>query len=353
MFSAEDMSSYSEVMLWRDYDRGLGVVHNVPVYAQRGNNGVGLTRGYVDNFLMASGLPIYDNASGYVGDDLINDVRDSRDGRLWLFLKEPGQKNILYPSSEGTHGTEIEPVPNITRIDGETGYGTGYTIRKGLNYDAKHTGNGKGFTGAIVFRATEAYLNYMEACYEKNGNLDSDAAKYWRLIRDRAKVDNDYTKTIGATNMLEEAKNDWGAYSAGNLVDATLYNIRRERRCELMAEGLRMMDLKRWRSLDKMINDPYHIEGFKLWGPIQDWYSDGELKPGDNVSTPERSVYFRPYERKGDELVYDGYRWHMAHYLNPIAYEHFLITSEDNDVSTSPIYQNPGWPTAANMPPVN
>jgi len=48
--------------------------------------------------------------------------------------------------------------------------------------------------------------------------------------------------------MAKEAETDWGAYSAGQVIDATRYNIRRERRCELMAEGLRSMDLHRWRA---------------------------------------------------------------------------------------------------------
>src|SRR5690606_38296230 len=65
MFGAEDMSGFEEVLLWRDYDKGLGVVHNVPVYAQLGNYGVGLTKGMVDSFVMANGLPIYASGSGY------------------------------------------------------------------------------------------------------------------------------------------------------------------------------------------------------------------------------------------------------------------------------------------------
>ena len=38
----------------------------------------------------------------------------------------------------------------------------------------------------------------------------------------------------------------------------------------------------------------------------------------------------------------------MAHYLDPIAIQHFLITSENNNLESSPIYQNPGWPLTAN-----
>ncbi len=48
-------------------------------------------------------------------------------------------------------------------------------------------------------------------------------------------------------------------------MDPTLYSIRRERRTELMAEGLRWMDLIRWRSLDQLMKQPYQLEGFHLW----------------------------------------------------------------------------------------
>lgn len=359
MFSAVSMSTYSEVLLWRKYDKGLNIVHNVPVYAQLGNYAVGLTKGMVDGFLMDNGLPIYATGSGYAGDDYIADVRKNRDGRLWLFLKQPAQINVLYPSADGTLATPIEPIPDITNSSREKAYSTGYSIRKGLNYDAAQCGNGLGYTGCILFRATEAYLNYMEACYEKTGSLDAKAKQYWAAIRTRAGVDSDFDKTIAATNMTEEAKNDWGAYSAGTLINSTLYNIRRERRCELMAEGFRNMDLQRWRAYDQLIVTPYHIEGFKLWGPMQDWYKDAsgksKLTYGTSTSTvsgPSRSNYLRPFEKTGKELVYNGLKWSMAHYLQPIAIQHFLITSQNNDLSTSPIYQNPGWPTNANEGPI-
>ena len=351
LFSAEDMSDFSEVILWRDYDQGLGIVHNVPVNAMLGNYGVGLTKGLVDSFLMENGLPIYANGSGYAGDDYIEDVRDNRDGRLWLFLKQPGQVNVLYNEQAGNSVTPIEPIPDITNNIWEKGYSTGYTIRKGLNYDGTQANNGQGYTGSLVFRATEAYLNYIEASYLSTGSINATASGYWRAIRERAGVDADFQKTIVATNMQLESNGDWGAFSAGQLIDPTLYNIRRERRNELFAEGLRWMDLKRWRALDQLIDNNYHIEGFKLWGPMQEWYDEGNLKfdvADATVSSPNRSEYLRPYEQTGAELVYDGYSWAMAHYLDPIAIQHFLITSENKNLSTSPIYQNPGWPLSAN-----
>ena len=161
--------------------------------------------------------------------------------------------------------------------------------------------------------------------------------------------------------MTKEALNDWGAYSAGQLIDPTLYNIRRERRCELMAEALRYMDLRRWRAMDQMINTPYHIEGFKIWGEMQNWYKNedgtsqlvyGMDNPKSNVSEPTRSKYLRPYEKVNNNIAKDGYRWSMAHYLTPYNIQHFDITSSTGNVEDSPIYQNPYWPTEANMPAI-
>lgn len=359
MFGDVDLSGYSEVLMWRQYDLSLST-HCVVVAAQHGDYGVGVTRGMVDGFLMANGLPIYAAGSGYKGDNNIVNVRADRDSRLSIFLKEPGQLNILYPGT-GDHFVPIEPVPDITAGNDENVYSTGYALRKGNSYYQNQCGNGASFTGSITFRGAEAYLNYMEACYELNGNLDATAQGYWTALRNRSHVDPDFNKTIAATDMSKEAKNDWGAYSAGQLVDATLYNIRRERRCELMAEGLRYMDLRRWRAMDQMITTPYHIEGFKIWGEMQDWYKNangtsklvyGLSNSKSNVSDPLRGNYLRPYEKVSGSLALDGYKWTMAHYLTPVCIQHLLITSGGtNNVADSPIYQNPGWPTVANQGP--
>ncbi|MDR1102211.1 MAG: RagB/SusD family nutrient uptake outer membrane protein [Tannerella sp.] len=363
IYCAVDMSGYPEILLWRQYNKALGITHGIVIGMQEAGFGNGITRGMVDGFLMENGLPAYAPGSGYAGDDYISDVKANRDGRLQLFLKEPYQINVIWPSPEGTHATPVELIPTITHSDPGRRYPTGYGIRKGASFYGEQGGNFLSFTGVPVFRAAEAHLNYMEACYEKNSTLDAKARGYWTALRNRARMDADFDKTIAATEMEREKQNDWGACSAGQLIDATLYSIRRERRCELMAEGLRYMDLKRWRAMDRMLTEPYHIEGFKLWGPMKDWYNTGAdgssiLIYGldndrSNVSSPERSLYLRPYEILSKSLALDGYRWTMAHYLSPIAIQNFLNTTEDNETANSPIYQNPGWPLTANQGPTN
>lgn len=357
MFAQTDMSKYPEVLLWRQYDNGLSITHGNNSALQEGR--INISRGFADSFLMESGLPIYDSGSGYHGDDSITSVRQDRDNRLFLFLQDLGQLNVLYPYA-GSGAVDTVLVPAIVRIGTRTKASiTGYNLRKGINFDASTClPSSKNTTGILVFRAAEAYLNYIEACYVKTNSLDGTADGYWKKLRNRAGVDEDYNKTIAATLMSEEAKNDLAAYSAGSLVDATLYNIRRERRCELMAEGFRNSDLLRWRAMDQLITTPFHFEGFKLWGTvIEHWYDyynnsgalrsylTGNNNSSSNVSPKADSEYLRPYEKYPRDFLYGGMTWKMAHYLSPIAVKHFTITSDGGagDVSTSPIYQNPGW----------
>lgn len=358
MFAQEDLSSVKEVLLWRQYARGLET-HNVNVAAARGNYRIGLTRAFVENFLMADGNPSYYTGGAYTYDDTeVSKVRQNRDTRLTLFLKEPGQKNILIENVEGTDAQMVEPNPLITLNDQERGYSTGYALRKGGSFDQKHYANGGGYTAAVCYRATEALLNYMEAYYERYGNRGGHVDEYWEILRQRAGLpSNSIQTTIDHTDMTQEKEDDWGAYSAGKvLTDKTLYNIRRERRCELMAEGLRYMDLCRWRSMDQMKTEPYFVEGFHLWNtPMEDWYADGDLLADGSadatVSSPSLSEYLRPYQRNANQICYDGYTWHMAHYLNPIPIDQFLVTAPDGQtIEDSPLYQNPYWPTTADMP---
>ena len=357
MFCSTDMDKYDEVLLWKRYDWAQGVANEVCEYACTGNHGVGTTKSMVDAFILKNGEPIYaspmwaDENNSYWGDNNMEHITKNRDTRADIFIKKPGQRNLHTPP-QGTvaAGREYETKPDITAATVTDKYNTGYAIRKGLNPDGKYTANTQSNVGSIVFRAAEAYLNYIEAYYERYGTLNDVAEEYWRTIRRRAGVNEDFQKTIRLTDMAKEAETDWGAYSAGQVIDATRYNIRRERRCELMAEGLRSMDLHRWRAMDQMITKPYHILGMNLWQEMYnwDWYKDGSgnsiLKEGENVSSRNFSTYLAPYHITANNIAYNGYRWHMAHYLDPIAIEHFLVTSQGGNLNSSPIYQNPGWP---------
>ena len=349
MFASENPGGYPEVIMYRSYNVGLGIYHtyNHMIYHGAGR---GYTRQFADVFLMENGLPIYANESGYEGDDFIEDTKKGRDSRWQLFMKAPGEikafQNIAVPE-------KFPYAPAIASSDSKYSTATGYLLGKGFSHNYNMQVLNQDITAPVIFRAAEAYLNYIEACYVKNGSLDSKASAYWKAIRSRAGIDTDFNKTISATDMAKEALNDWAAYSKGQLIDATLYNIRRERRCEFMGEGFRYDDLLRWRAMDQL--NGFQIEGCKIWGPLNERYEEGVLltdqsdEKKNTVSSPSLSEYLRPYQiTKTNNSFYNGLFFTNAHYLHPISVQHFLITANDGKtISTSPIYQNPGWPVTA------
>lgn len=355
MFCDEDMDQYNEVLMWRKFNQPLGITHNIQMQLQNNGGGSGWTRGLVNSFLMRNGLPIYDSNSGYNEEwekEGISATLQDRDSRIQLFTKKDGDIDN-FASSGDTNKVTLKWVVMGTA---ETRMTTGYAIKKGKHYnDAMQTQHHYGTTGSIVFRGTEALLNYMEACYEKTGNIDQKADQYWKALRRRAKVNEDYQKTIQATNMNEEAKWDFGAYSHGQLVDATLYNIRRERRDEFIGEGMRWADLTRWRACDQ-IKD-YQIEGMRYWGSVYEGTfknKDGEdytvvdVDGGKgNMSSKDSGVYIRPYQISHvNNSAFDGYNFTEAHYLSPLPQSAFsqTITGDKADLGSSVVYQNPGWP---------
>ena len=356
MFSAVDMEPIDEVLFWRAYSSVQGVTHSVSSYLCKGGGDLGYTRSLVDACLMKNGLPIYAPNSGYAGDVTIENVKKDRDDRLQLFMGAPSDCSRLDPY-------ETYKYPKILEQTNDR-CPTGYTVRKFLTYDPAQVVIGSGAVntyGCLLFRSVEANLNYIEACYEKNGSLDAKAIKYWKEIRSRAGVSDNIDMTIAATDLSKE--NDWAKYSAGQLVDPTLYNIRRERRVELMSEGTRMRDLKRWRALDQVKN--YQVEGFNLWGgELEKLYVDeagnsllipeGASDKQPNVSNKENSSYLRVNQIvKKNNLLYDGYTWIPANYLEPISAINFTLTSSNpDDLESSTIYQNPGWSKIANEPAI-
>lgn len=360
MFCDENMETYGEVLMWRAFNEGKGVTHNVQMQLGRNGGGSGYTRGLVNSFLMRNGLPIYATGSGYDANwetKGISATLQNRDSRIRIFTKLDNSVNAY---SADTVSDRFDP-SWLVKGNNETRMVTGFAIKKGMHYDLNmQIAHGKGTSGSVVFRGAEALLNYIEASYERNGTIDASADSYWRALRTRAKVDPDYTKTIAATNMSEEAKNDFGAYSHGQLVNTTLYNIRRERRNEFIAEGFRWDDLRRWRALDQV--NGYQIEGMRYWGSIY----EGKLLDKDgnnlalvsvadgkgNISAQSSSVYVRPYQISSvNNSVFNGYHFTPAHYLSPLAQSVFRTTTTNNDgnLEQSVVYQNPGWPKVADQ----
>ncbi len=377
MFSPEaklPQNSIPEVLLWRTYDKSQSISHNAINRLKMGNND-GITRSAVNAYLMKSGLPIYADPL-YQGDVSIMKEKEGRDERLQLFVW--GEDNVQYSDmayktvAETGEVVKLGPV-GITYSNAQNVDITGYRSRKFYCYDSSQCVSDDllASNACPVFRTAEAYLNYMEACYEKNGSLDAVAKGYWERIRERAGVDQDFDKTIKATIMAKEIEQQHlDVWSGDQQVDATLYNIRRERRCELAGEGFRFDDLRRWRSFDRLLVEKYIVEGINLWDEAYKNYAQYsedntaadaggnnplryDMTTDANVSPKEDGKYLRPLRRSNvNNDLYDGYGWKKAYYLSPLGFTELQLVADDPDKveETSSYYQNPFWQVSAGYP---
>ena len=358
LFNSVDLAPTSEVILARYYMAGVSA-HSCSYFLKAGG-GLGVTRQAIATFLMANGLPIYAANSGYHGDDTSYAELMDRDPRIagqrnadGTYPRNPSYTTsqtdnykftgwgVVRPAGQIIEGTDTvfyyKPAIDKTGQEKAT---TGYELNKWVTFSSDQLSQNGCTTAVPIFRSAEAMLNYLEAYYLRYGNLGGNCDQYWKALRARAGVDTDYMKTISATDMSQEAVTDFGAYSRGALVDATLYNIRRERRCELLAEGRRLDDLKRWRAMDTM--QEWQPEGFKLWAGMNAMYTATELNSG--ISASSVSEYLRPLQAYANGIAYQGYSFPKPHYLEPIPVSDFLLTI-DKETGKSTLYQNPGWPT--------
>lgn len=329
-----------EVILARYYQKGV-LSHSCSAFLKNGG-GCNVTRALVNSFLMQNGLPIYADGAGYQGDRISYYEFQGRDSRLTGSVRAAGSLINTRRDDNGRYvnDTIYYYCPMIYQ-SGQEKATTGYELKKWCSDDEAQRIQYDCTTAVPIMRAAESYLDYMEAYYERHHELDATCQKYWKALRRRAGMDEDFQKTIDATDLSQE--NDLGIYSHGKTVDKTLYNIRRERRCEFIAEGMRLDDLKRWRSLDSMVE--YQPEGFNLWDEMYKMYSASQ-RDESVVTQSSVSKYVHPLQISSTSAAYGGYTFPKQHYLEPIPISEFLITG-GGVTTASPIYQNPGWPSNA------
>ncbi|MCK7554369.1 RagB/SusD family nutrient uptake outer membrane protein [Chitinophaga sedimenti] len=129
---------------------------------------------------------------------------------------------------------------------------TAYSSQKFLNESVKDIAEGSNAlnqTDAPIIRFGEVLLNYAEATYELGQLTQADLDKSINKLRDRAKTarlkivgGNPVAATAGGDVAYDDPKRD-------PTVPSMLWEIRRERRVEMMFEGNRLIDLKRWKKL--------------------------------------------------------------------------------------------------------
>jgi hypothetical protein len=309
LFNSLDLAGKKEIILYRKYETGL-VTHSLHSYVNKEPQ-TGTSKDAVESFLSKDGFPITVSPL-YKGDKTIADVMTDRDPRL----------------------TETF-VPDALRVQGiATNYSTsGYAVRKFYNEALKDALEGNGqlnITDAPVIRYGEVLLNYAEVAAELGTLTQADIDKSINLLRARPGINIPKLQIIGGQpavggKVYDDPKRD-------PTVPALLWEIRRERRTELMFEGFRLDDLKRWKKLEytdtqakpdinrgawiKRSNYPGLLASIK----IENDAPEGYIIPAFNAASQ------RPFV---DPKVY----------LDPIPLDQIKLY-QDRGVTLA---QNPGW----------
>lgn len=313
VFNSLSLSGNPEVILYRQYEAGT-LTHALNSYNNKEAQ-TGVSKDAIEAYLAGDGLPI-EISSEYQGDRGIENVMANRDPRL--------------------HETIV---PYELRIDGiDPDYSTtGYATHKFLNEDIADDPEGSSNlnpTDAPIIRLGEVLINYAEAAYELStvGGAafgQEDLNKSINLLRDRPGVNIPHLEVSGDQPAVNGQTYDDPERDPE--IDPILWEIRRERRVELMMEGFRLDDLKRWKKLEYVDMVRFSDINRGAWIDKSDYEAELEnlrLTEGDQG-------YIIPASAEESLRTFDDPRV----YLNPIPLDQIKLYA-DQGVE---LEQNPGW----------
>lgn len=247
LFSTDDLADNPEIIFYREYTTGLQCNSLMSYNASENLNTLGsVTENVVESYLCSDGLPIGQSPLYQEHNDpSIKNTFPNRDPRLYQTLVDS-----LRIFNSGLSPMAASP--------------TGYAPKKFLNEqwfaaDSPYTKNINSPADAPTIRYAEVLLNYIEARYEistiggsplTQNDLDLSINK----LRGRKLTKWGETPTVIRTmptvvlsgNNLTVQGVIINDPARDTDVSPILWEIRRERRIELIMEGRRGEDLRRW-----------------------------------------------------------------------------------------------------------
>lgn len=316
LFVMEDMSNCKEAILCRFYKEGT-LTHETG--RQVSQNGTGLSKDFIESFLMKDGTPIYNEGSGYQGDENQETEIANRDPRLYQLIDNQ-HKPYLVQS-----GVPVQnQVANCTYSQGVTGYPcTKFHSANSEQAEARNT-----YYDWFVYRYAEVLLINAEACAELGVCTQAVLDKTINKLRDRVEMAH-----LTTTPVADAKPINYG-YTISNL----LYEIRRERRIELVAEDFRLDDLKRWNAMT-LLENPKTMFGLKITPSVIAEYGAANITFGGEDGRPtieyQGDTYL--YQYTSYALDYEGRKWTSSD-------RRWLYPIPTNEIVLNPnLTQNPGW----------
>lgn len=340
IFNSEDLSGVPGIILYKAYETAqLG--HGLTRMVRTGESKIEMTKDAVDSYLCKNGYPIENGASLYGGDHDVYKQFTNRDERLYYTVCPPHKVKLTGAAATSTGWAFTENPDDRIFIDlmetlsGETYHRLPTSNFKGFynqgqphfvdynwsvawnasqmgfwmwKYYNTHTNcanaTGVNTTDAPLFRLGEILLNYAEAKWELTEFNQDIADLTINKLRDRVHVAH---MEVAQINEAFDPARDAD-------INPVLWEIRRERRVELMGEGFRFDDLRRWKKGHYVDKQPLGV------------YVSNPAEYGNKLLiNAEGYVYF--FEKP--------LGWLDKYYLRPIPLNQKALNPN--------LGQNPGW----------
>lgn len=345
-YNSEDLGGKPGIILYRSYAVGQNV-HGVQRYLRSSEWYFDLTKDAVESYLCNDGKPI-STSKLYAGDQTPNNEFRYRDRRLYYTVIPPYKvltttdatgstvtlSNTIYWKHTGVAsdreyidtmtnisspgykvlpylqavGNVLRAVPHFRKFNEGQGFAVsqlGYYFYKYYNPTTDATGF-VNTTDAPVIHIEEVMLNYAESCFELGQFTQAIADITINKLRKRVKMPDMIVASIDASFDLKRDLD----------VDPILWEIRRERRVELMGEGFRFDDLRRWKKGNYL-----NKQQLGMWVINSKYGNKLTIKGGNNDGYVEYNT------------IPQG--WLDHYYLFPIPKDQLVLNKN--------LVQNPGW----------
>lgn len=321
----------TEVILYREYEASV-LTHSLMSFQNTETQNSSPSRSLIESYLTSNGLPIFQvGNTAYKGDKWFYDEIENRDPRLLAIID--------------TTGLRLEGVATVNAV-------SGYYATRFVNESLIDLPGGKSstnITDAPVMKLNEVLMNYIEAAAELS------ALGAYTLTQ------ADFDKTINVLRNRPSTKMPRVVFTGNGLnvngvaiddperdtdVPPVIWEIRRERRTELVYEGLRFNDIRRWGKLqyaDMTLNPKLNLGAWIDKELYVTWYNN-QYKPEKPLTL--ESLNSVTLDRAGN-----------AGYIKPISDPAFMRVYAEKDylypIPTDEISlyktkgvelkQNPGW----------
>lgn len=326
-----DLKGNPEVLLYRSYVDGI-VTHSLMSFQNTEAEISSPSKDLIDSYLSKNGLPISQTGNKqYKGDKWFFDEIADRDPRLSATIDVSGLK--------------LNGVEKIYAV-------SGYFANRFVNETLKDQPGGKSatnITDAPIMKFNEVLLNYLEAAAELSAlgaraitQMDVDMTI--NKIRDRKGVQMPHVTLAGQSFSVNGITIEDPSKDAD--VSSLIWEIRRERRTELVYEGIRFNDLRRWNKLqyaDMKLNKKLNLGAWLDKPKFIEWYNKTfnptkpiTLKSLETVFLDRSgdAGYIKPIRNENSVRVYAE-----KDYLYPIPIDQITLYEKNG----KKLKQNPGW----------